>query len=153
LGAGAGGPADIKLTLKSPALVNSKTTPIPMIHFLMALHYSKRYLISMDNKLTIEEIKKWVQNFCEARDWDEYHNAKDLAIGLVTESSELLEIFRFVSEAKSPEVLEEKREAIADELADSLFFILRFAGRFGFDLSQSLERKLEKNVKRYPPKR
>ena len=107
----------------------------------------------MDNKLTIEEIKKWVQNFCEARDWDEYHNAKDLAIGLVTESSELLEIFRFVSEAKSPEVLEEKREAIADELADSLFFILRFAGRFGFDLSQSLERKLEKNVKRYPPKR
>lgn len=107
----------------------------------------------MDNKITIEEIKKWVKDFCEARDWDEYHAAKDLAIGLVTESSELLEIFRFVSEAKTEGVLQEKREAIADELADSLFFILRFAGRYGFDLSESLERKLEKNVKRYPPKR
>jgi NTP pyrophosphatase (non-canonical NTP hydrolase) len=107
----------------------------------------------MDKQRTVEEIKKSVQDFCEARDWDEYHHAKDLAIGLVTEASELLEIFRFVSEAKTTGVLEEKREAIADELADSLFFILRFAGRFGFDLSESLARKLEKNVKRYPPKR
>jgi NTP pyrophosphatase (non-canonical NTP hydrolase) len=107
----------------------------------------------MDNHLKIDEIKKWVKDFCDARDWDEPHTAKDLAIGLVTEASELLEIFRFVPQADEATVLSEKREAIADELADSLFFILRFAGRFGFDLSECLSRKLEKNVKRYPPKR
>lgn len=107
----------------------------------------------MDNKLQIDDVKKWVRDFCEARDWDEPHTAKDLAIGLATESSELLEIFRFIPREKEAEVLRDQREAIADELADSLFFILRFAGRFGFDLSESLERKLEKNVKRYPPKR
>jgi NTP pyrophosphatase (non-canonical NTP hydrolase) len=106
----------------------------------------------MDSEIKIEEIKKWVRDFCEARDWDEPHTAKDLAIGLVTEASELLEIFRFVPQSQQNETLQAKREAIADELADSLFFILRFAGRFGFDLSDSLARKLEKNVKRYPPK-
>lgn len=107
----------------------------------------------MDNEIKIDELKQLVRDFCEARDWDPFHTPKDLAIGLVTEGSELLEIFRFVKETEEDMVLREKREAIADELADSLFFILRFAGRFGFDLSDSLARKLEKNVKRYPPKR
>lgn len=107
----------------------------------------------MDNDIKIEELKNLVRGFCEARDWDEFHTPKDLAIGLVTESSELLEIFRFVKESQEGLILNEKREAIADELADSLFFILRFAGRFGFDLSTCLARKLEKNVKRYPPKK
>jgi len=107
----------------------------------------------MDSEIKIEELKKLVRDFCEARDWDSFHTPKDLAIGLVTEGSELLEIFRFVKESDEAMVIQEKREAIADELADSLFFILRFAGRFGFDLSDSLAGKLEKNVKRYPPKR
>ena len=39
-----------------------------------------------------------IQSFCEARNWDQYHGAKDLAIGIITESAELLEHFRFKSE-------------------------------------------------------
>jgi len=52
----------------------------------------------MDQKTTIEDLKKKVQSFCETRDWDQYHNAKDLAIGIITEASELLEHFRFKNE-------------------------------------------------------
>lgn len=106
----------------------------------------------MDQEKTVEELKQWIKKFCDDRGWDDSHSAKDLAIGLVTEGSELLEIFRFVPRDQEPHVLREKREAIADELADSLYFILRFAQFYGFDLSQALSRKLEKNAIRYPPK-
>lgn len=98
----------------------------------------------------IDKLKLAVREFCEARSWDPYHGPKDLAIGLVTESSELLEIFRFVSEKEQDQVLRDKREQIADELADSLFFLLRFADRFNFDLVEATENKLAKNAKRYP---
>ncbi|MHA1280433.1 MAG: nucleotide pyrophosphohydrolase, partial [Candidatus Helarchaeota archaeon] len=52
----------------------------------------------MDNKTTIKELKEKIRQFCELRDWDQYHNAKELTIGIVTEASELLEHFRFKSE-------------------------------------------------------
>ena len=45
--------------------------------------------------ITIQELMEKVRVFCEERDWDQYHNPKDLAIGLSTESNELLDLFRF----------------------------------------------------------
>jgi hypothetical protein len=46
---------------------------------------------------TIQELTDKEREFCEARDWDQYHGPKDLAIGVITEASELLEHFRFPS--------------------------------------------------------
>jgi NTP pyrophosphatase (non-canonical NTP hydrolase) len=109
--------------------------------------------MATDDKTTsLDEVKTWVQSFCEERSWDPYHGPKDLAIGLVTEASELLELFRFVPERDLAELMRQPkvRENAADELADSLYFILRFAQLYNFDLSESLARKLEKNAKRYP---
>lgn len=105
-----------------------------------------------DKSRTVLELKKWVQDFCEKRGWDPYHGPKDLAIGLVTEASELLELFRFVPEKDLHELMahSETRGHVADELADSLYFILRFAQLYDFDLSQCLEDKLIKNEKKYP---
>lgn len=105
-----------------------------------------------DKNVTLDQVKSWVRDFCEERGWDPYHGPKDLAIGLVTESSELLEIFRFVDEEKCLALVEdpEKREAIADELADSMYFILRFAQMFNFDLSECIRNKTKKNAVKYP---
>ncbi|USG67341.1 nucleotide pyrophosphohydrolase [Brevibacillus ruminantium] len=106
----------------------------------------------MDERTTISDLKLRVQKFCEDRDWDQFHNAKDLAIGIITESSELLEHFRF----KSKEEMEgyfvdgHKREEISEELADVLFFVLRFAQMFNIDITQELIKKIEKNNQRYP---
>lgn len=107
---------------------------------------------NQDSSTTIDEVKGWVREFCEERSWDDYHNPKDLAIGLVTEGSELLEIFRFVSDEQAAEKMKDPkaRSAIADELADSLFFILRFAQRNDFDLSEAVRQKLKKNALKYP---
>jgi NTP pyrophosphatase (non-canonical NTP hydrolase) len=101
---------------------------------------------------SIQELTGKVQEFCEARDWDQYHGPKDLAIGVITEASELLEHFRFLSEEQAMELLNnpEQKEDIEDELADVLFFLLRFSQRFDIDLTQALQRKMEKSNKKYP---
>ena len=93
-----------------------------------------------------------VREFCEAREWGQYHAPKELAIGLVTESSELVEEFRFKDEAEQVELLQEseRRADVEDEVADVLFFLLRFADLYDVDLEAALERKLEKNRQRYP---
>ena len=58
----------------------------------------------MDSETKINELKEKVKKFSEERDWNQYHNPKDLAIGIITEASELLEHFRFKSE-KEAEVM------------------------------------------------
>ena len=105
-----------------------------------------------DSSTTVKELKDKVQKFCEERDWDQFHNPKDLAIGVSTEASELLDIFRFKRDADIKEIMSDssKRQKVGDELADVLYFLLRFAQMNNFDLSEELERKLEKNNTNYP---
>jgi len=105
-----------------------------------------------DSTTAIFDLKSQVQAFCEARDWDQYHNAKDLAIGVSTEAGELLDLFRF----KSPDEVEaifhdaREREEVEDEIADVLFFLLRLGQKYDIDLTKAFERKLEKNAAKYP---
>lgn len=102
--------------------------------------------------MQFDELNVDVREFCESRDWGQYHTPKDLAVGLVTESSELLELFRFKDRTEQSELLAEsgKREEVEDELADILFFLLRYADLYDIDLEAALERKLKKNGERYP---
>lgn len=100
---------------------------------------------------TIEELTTLIKEFCEARDWDQFHTPKDLAIGLSTESNELLDLFRFKTDEQMKTMMADaaKREEIGSELADVFFFLLRFAQMNGFDLKDCLERKIAYNDKRY----
>ncbi len=105
-----------------------------------------------DHSAKIEDLKEEVRVFCTERDWDEPHNPKDLAIGIVTEASELLEIFRFYPEKESLEMVKNKeiRIKVGEELADVLCFILRFAQLYKLDLTTCLGDKLKKNAIKYP---
>jgi len=100
----------------------------------------------------LAELQMLADQFCQDRDWDQFHGLKDLAIGLSTESNELLQMFRFKTDEESSALLSksERREAIEDELADVLFFLLRFSSRANVDLSQAFRRKLAKNALKYP---
>lgn len=106
----------------------------------------------MDHKTNINVLKERIKQFCEARDWDQYHNAKDLAIGIITESSELLEHFRFKSEKEVEDLFQDnrKRQEISEEMADVLYFLLRLAQKYDVDLTSELHKKLEKNEEKYP---
>ncbi len=104
----------------------------------------------MMDKLTA--MTEQVRDFCDARDWRSYHTPKELAIGMATESSELLQLFRFMSDEHIAGMLEdtEQRQAIEDEIADTLLFLLRFADLNGIDLPKALSSKLKRNGERYP---
>ena len=105
-----------------------------------------------DEERKIHELKELIKKFCEERDWDQFHNAKDLAIALSIEASELLEIFRWKSQEEVKNLFknEKKKEDIEDEMADILYFLIRMAQMYDLDLSEALDRKMEKNEKKYP---
>jgi len=106
----------------------------------------------MDSETSIKELKDKIKKFCEARDWDQYHNVKDLSIGIATESAELLELFRFKSERDVEAMLKEpkRRNLIEGEIADVFYFLLRLAQKYNIDLAESVERKLKNNEEKYP---
>ncbi len=106
----------------------------------------------MDHKTNINELKEKVKTFCDERDWDQYHNAKDLTIGIITEVSELLEHFRFKSEKEVESMFHDlkKRKEITEEMADVFYFLLRLAQRYNIDLTTEFDNKMKKNEQKYP---
>ncbi|UYL09405.1 nucleotide pyrophosphohydrolase [Bdellovibrio sp. SKB1291214] len=106
----------------------------------------------MAHQDSISEIIKTVQKFCEERDWDQFHPPKDLAIGMSTEANELLDLFRFKTESQIQEKMStpEFKEKVSDELADVMFFVLRFAQMNKIDIGAAVHKKLAKNAAKYP---
>lgn len=106
----------------------------------------------MKQNYSVQELTDRVKEFCDEREWSQYHNPKDLAIGIVTEAGELLDIFRFKNQEDVNEIMNnpDKKSKVEDELADILFFVLRFAQMNDINLKQILENKISKNAKKYP---
>ena len=106
----------------------------------------------MDSNTNLHDLKEAIRKFCEERDWDQYHNPKDLAIGIITEASELLEHFLWKSENDVVGLINntEKRGKIEDEMADVLYFLLRLAQKYNIDISDALLKKIQKNAENYP---
>ena len=92
----------------------------------------------------IEQIIDELRRFNEERDWDQFHNGKDLAIGLSVEASELLEAFLW----KSPENV--KPEKIREELADVLNYAFQMADKYNLDIKEIMLEKIRKNAAKYP---
>ncbi len=101
-----------------------------------------------DKSTTIDELKQKIQAFRSARDWQN-EDPKDIALSLILEASELLEVFQWKT---GEEVKSESRlyGAICDELADVVWWVLVMTDRLGVDLSQALEKKIAKNEVKYP---
>jgi NTP pyrophosphatase (non-canonical NTP hydrolase) len=106
----------------------------------------------MDNSTNIQELKEKIKKFCDERDWDQFHNAKELAIAMNIEASELLEHFRWKKDKEVDEMFtdKEKRQKIEDEMADVFYFLLRMSDRYDVDLTKALETKMRENHEKYP---
>ena len=89
-------------------------------------------------------ITKSLLKFRDDRDWEQFHNAKDLAIALNIEVGELLELYLW----KSSE--EADVEKVKEELADIFAFSFLLAEKYGFDVKQIVEEKVAKNSLKYP---
>lgn len=94
------------------------------------------------NKLLNEILK-----FRKERDWEQFHNPKDLAISLTLEASELLEKFQWKS---SEESIEKDLEGIKDELADVMIYALLISHDLNIDINKAIHEKIKKNNEKYP---
>lgn len=94
-----------------------------------------------------EEIIKQVLAFRRNRNWEQFHNPKDLAISLSIEASELLENFQWKT---SEEALESKKESVADELADVLIYAIYLADTMDLNIDDIILNKMAKNEAKYP---
>lgn len=105
-----------------------------------------------DQTCTIAQLKDQIRHFVQERDWEQFHTPKDLAIGLSIEAAELLEHFRFQSDAEIAARLNDEGSLkdIGHELADILYFVLLMCDRFGLDTASTLEEKLAISAARYP---
>lgn len=90
---------------------------------------------------------KEVADFVEARNWNQFHNPKDLAISINLEAAELLECFQWSGEDLRAN---EHQQGMKEELADILIYCIQFAQAYGFDIPTIIADKIEANGKKYP---
>lgn len=97
--------------------------------------------------MTFEEAFQMVRTFREERDWDQFHNSKDLAISISLEAAELLEIFQW--SGKDLEVTAENQH-LCEELADVMIYCLHLSDHLGVDPAELIASKMRKNAEKYP---
>jgi len=111
----------------------------------------------MQTKTIQEQLRK----FAKDRDWDQFHNPKNLATALVCEAAELVEIFQWMTPNEifqwmtPKEAVEcmgdpETAKALRYEIADVQIYVLRLADKLGIDLNKALQEKLRINAEKYP---
>jgi dCTP diphosphatase len=88
--------------------------------------------------------------FAAERDWDQFHNPKNLAMALAGEAGELLEHFQWLTLEEAANLAPEAKDAVALECADVLLFLLRLADKLNIDLAAAADRKLDLNARKYP---
>jgi NTP pyrophosphatase (non-canonical NTP hydrolase) len=98
----------------------------------------------------LEELRQRVRAFVAERDWERFHSPKNLAMALSVEASELVELFQWLTEEESGTLDPDRRQRVAEEMADVLWFLVRLSDRLGIDLLQAAEAKLAANAAKYP---
>lgn len=97
------------------------------------------------------DLLKQLIEFRRERDWEQFHNPKDLAISLSIEAAELLEWFQWREKADIQQMLEtDKRESLEDEIADVAVYLSYLCHDLNIDLDQAIKRKMDKNAAKYP---
>jgi len=85
-----------------------------------------------------------VKQVRDERDWEQFHNSKDLAVAINVEAGELLELFLWKNAG------EENKEKVKAELADIFVYALLFADKYGFDIEAIVKEKMQTNAEKYP---
>ena len=92
----------------------------------------------------LEELRKAIVRFTQERDWDQFHNGKDLALALSIEAAELNEAFLWKDASKV------NVEKVKEELADIFNYAILIADKYDLDIKQIILDKLQKNAEKYP---
>lgn len=99
---------------------------------------------------SLESLRARVAKFAAERDWDQFHNPKNLAMALAAEAGEVLEHFQWLTFDQAFDLPSETRSEVALECADVLLFLLRLCDKLNIDLAAAADKKLALNAKKYP---
>jgi len=111
------------------------------------LHTDKDRPVTDDS---LEALRREVRAFAEARDWQQFHTPKNLAMALSVEAAELLEPFQWLTPEQSGMLDAERREQVQQEMADVLIYLVRLADVLGIDLAAAAAEKMRLNAAKYP---
>lgn len=108
--------------------------------------------LKTEEYVDFESLKKKIRHFVRERDWDKYHNPKDIAIAIAVEAGELLELFQWMKESEVAEVKDNGQlmEKIESELADVLNLCINMADRLDLDIGRIVLNKLKEAENKYP---
>ena len=98
----------------------------------------------------LETLSAEVKKFTQERDWEQFHNPKDLAIALGIEVSELQEIMLWISTENSSDRIKEKMTEVQNEVGDIFLYLLRFCDVVGIDPIAAASNKMKLNAEKYP---
>lgn len=91
-----------------------------------------------------------IVTFRQERGWKKYHGPKDMALGMLVEAAEFAELVQYFTGSDLKKRIKERKDALADELVDVLWWVLLNAHDLGINLEEAFERKIKKNAKKYP---
>ncbi|HET7775023.1 MAG TPA: nucleotide pyrophosphohydrolase [Azospira sp.] len=105
-----------------------------------------------DLQADLQRLTDAILAFRDARDWKQFHSLRHLIVSLNLEAAELLELTQWKSDADMENLIRDPvgREALADECADVLLYLLLLAAEAGIDLKAAALAKIEKNAAKYP---
>ncbi|OCT64544.1 hypothetical protein XELAEV_18045643mg [Xenopus laevis] len=107
---------------------------------------------SFSSSPTMEDIRRLQSQFTAERDWNQFHQPRNLLLALVGEVGEVAELFQWKGEVAEglPDWTPSQREALSHELSDVLIYLLELAEKCHVDLPQAVLTKLQLNAKKYP---
>jgi NTP pyrophosphatase (non-canonical NTP hydrolase) len=98
----------------------------------------------------LETLRDDLRKFSTARDWEQFHSPKNLAMALSAEAGELLEVFQWLTEEQSRNLEPKAMAAVSEEIADVLLYLVRLGDQLGVDPVAAAQRKLAENERKYP---
>jgi NTP pyrophosphatase (non-canonical NTP hydrolase) len=99
---------------------------------------------------SLDILRDRLRLFIAERDWDQFHNPKNLAMALVAEAGELVEHFQWLTPDEADRLPPDTLAEVEHEIADVLIFLVELADRLRIDPLAAAERKLALNAQKYP---
>ena len=98
----------------------------------------------------MKELDAVIKVFARERKWRKYHGPKNLAMAMVKEAAEVVEIFQWLTPAQARKLTPAQRAHLADELADTFIYLKKLGAHFEIDLIDASLAKMRKNAVKYP---
>lgn len=102
--------------------------------------------------MNLNDIQQKLRKFAEDRNWEQFHSPKNLSMALAAEAAELLEIFQWLTEEQSNDIVNSEKEIaqVKEEIADVFIYLVRLADKLNIDIEKEVLAKITLNEKKYP---